>query len=154
VHGFLRTRRGAITSFDAPGASAGQGTGTIAASINARHEITGYFLDTTFAVHGFLRSAAGNISVFDVPGSNVAGTVGYSINLTGVVAGATLDTNSAFHGFSRARNGKVVSFDAPGAGTGMFQGTRPSTNNLAGEVTGWWIDPAGLNHGFVWTEGR
>lgn len=36
------------------------------------------------------------------------------------------------------------------AGTGTWHGTRPSTNNSAGNVAGWYIDNAGLNHGFIW----
>jgi hypothetical protein len=40
--------------------------------------------------------------------------------------------------------------DAKGAGTSAGQGTRPSTNNLEGDVAGWWIDEYNLNHGFVW----
>lgn len=42
-------------------------------------------------------------------------------------------------------------FDSPGAATTIAnQGTRPSANNIWGEVTGWWTDAAGLNHGFIW----
>ena len=48
---------------------------------------------------------------------------------------------------------KLIEFDAPDAGTSAGQGTRPSTNNLSGAVTGWWVDGNGLNHGFVWYAG-
>jgi hypothetical protein len=54
------------------------------------------------------------------------------------------------HGFERFRDGSFANFDAAGAGTGVYQGTRPSTNNLNGEVTGWYVDANGVNHGFVW----
>jgi hypothetical protein len=57
------------------------------------------------------------------------------------------------HGFSREAFGNYATFDAPGAGTSAGQGTRPSTNNLSGAVTGWWVDGNGLNHGFVWYPG-
>ena len=39
---------------------------------------------------------------------------------------------------------------APDAGPGAFQGTRPSTNNLQGEVAGWVTTASGGNRGFVW----
>jgi len=54
------------------------------------------------------------------------------------------------HGFERFRDGSFASFDAPGAGTGVWQGTRPSTNNLEGAVAGWYVDEKSVNHGFVW----
>jgi hypothetical protein len=46
--------------------------------------------------------------------------------------------------------GDYATFDAPGGGKGASQGTRPSTNNLEGAVTGWFIDAQNLYHGFVW----
>jgi hypothetical protein len=30
------------------------------------------------------------------------------------------------------------------------QGTRPSTNNAAGEVVGWYLDAQFMPHGFIW----
>jgi hypothetical protein len=57
------------------------------------------------------------------------------------------------HGFSRSPSGTFATFDAPGAGTAAGQGTRPSTNNQEGTVTGWWVDGNNLNHGFVWIPG-
>jgi hypothetical protein len=61
------------------------------------------------------------------------------------------------HGFERGANRNFTNFDAPGAGTapvnpntGQYQGTRPSTNNAWGEVTGWYIDANYGSHGFVW----
>lgn len=69
------------------------------------------------------------------------GTVPYSINLVGAVTGEFLDVNSAMHGFSRVAGGVVQIFDAPGAGNMAFQGTRPSTNNMDGEVVGGYVVP-------------
>ena len=42
-----------------------------------------------------------------------------------------------------------TTFDAPGAGTGSGQGTIPGSNNSVGAITGWFIDPSGVNHGFL-----
>jgi len=60
-HGFLRTREGEITTFDAPGAgtvgSLGGGQGTQPMTINSEGAITGYYTDANNVVHGFLRLA-------------------------------------------------------------------------------------------------
>ena len=44
-----------------------------------------------------------------------------------------------------------VSFDAPGAGTGVSQGTFPNGVTQSGAVTGWYVDPSNMNHGFLRT---
>jgi hypothetical protein len=79
-----------------------------------------------------------------------AGTAPFSLNFFGAVAGAYYDSSFAAHGFVRLHNGEVATFHAPHAGTVAGQGTHPSTNNASDQVTGWWIDETGLNHGFVW----
>jgi len=74
-------------------------------------------------------------------------TAPFSINDSGIVTGQYTDANNGNYGFSRNLDGTFVTFAAPDAGA---SGTRPSTNNLGGAVTGWWVDPDGLNCGFVW----
>lgn len=59
-----------IVTFDAPGAGAQSGQGTIPRSINSNGEITGEYYDQYSAVHGFLRTADGSIKTFDVPGAS------------------------------------------------------------------------------------
>ena len=56
-HGFLRTKHGAITTFDVPGAGTSAGQGTIPISNNAADTITGYYIDSIGVYHGFLRTA-------------------------------------------------------------------------------------------------
>jgi hypothetical protein len=147
VHGFLREPDGNITTFDAPGAV----SLTIGASINLEGAITGYFLDSSNVAHGFVRTRGGNFTTFDVPSDTGAvQTAVFSINLFGAVTGEFLDASNVMHGFSRSHDGTFTTFDAPGAGTAAGQGTRPSTNNPEGAVTGWWVDGHSLNHGFVW----
>jgi hypothetical protein len=51
----VRSKGGEITVFDAPGAGTAFGQGTFANEISASGAITGYFLDSTFAMHGFIR---------------------------------------------------------------------------------------------------
>jgi len=54
-HGFLRTKDGDFTTFEAPDAGTGAGQGTIPATNNPSDAITGYYIDASFAFHGFLR---------------------------------------------------------------------------------------------------
>jgi hypothetical protein len=53
-HGFVRSKHGAITTFDAPGAALIAFEGTFALSINADGEIVGYYCDANMVTHGFL----------------------------------------------------------------------------------------------------
>ena len=55
-HGFLRTKHGAIITFDAPNAGTGAGQGTSPLGINREGAITGYYIDANNVGHGFLRS--------------------------------------------------------------------------------------------------
>jgi hypothetical protein len=145
-HGFIRDPDGTITTVDAPGSV----SYTISASINVEGRTTGYFLGSDGAVHGYVRTRAGEYTQIDVPGAAVTGTGIFSINALGAVTGEFLDAKNEMHGFERFADGSFAKFDAMGAGMTAGEGTRPSTNNLQGEVTGWWVDKYGLNHGFVW----
>jgi hypothetical protein len=53
------------------------------------------------------------------------------------------------HGFVREKDGSIVEFDVPGAGTGPGQG--PLVFGIApnGAVTGFFLDPNNVVHGFV-----
>ncbi len=147
-HGFVREPDGKITEFSAPGAgtSAGQGGGS--ASITALGVITGYFFDSDNVPNAFVRTPDGKLTTFNVSGSS--GTTAYSINLLDTATGVYADANIEFHGYSRSAFGTFTFFDAPDAGPGAFQGTRPSTNNLEGEIAGWVTTASGGNRGFVW----
>ena len=54
VHGFVRDKHGAITSFDAPGAGTGPGQGTFPVSFNPAGAIVGSSVDASGVSHGFL----------------------------------------------------------------------------------------------------
>jgi hypothetical protein len=135
-HGFVREPGGRITEIDAPGAGTGNYLGTIAASINVEGTIPGYFVDPNGVAHGFVRTRSGEFTTFDAPGASGIGTAAFSINLFGAVTGEFFDANNVMHGFSRLARGVFAEFDAPDAGTGAFQGTRPSTNNAEEAVAG------------------
>jgi hypothetical protein len=66
-HAYLRAHDGTITEFDAPGASNGGGTGTLA--INPKGDISGWYYDANGTFHGFVRSPDGTIAEFDAPGA-------------------------------------------------------------------------------------
>jgi hypothetical protein len=138
---FVREQNGNITEFSLPGSGG-------PASINSLGVITGYFFDSAGLPNGFVRTPDGNITTFSVPDSSA--TAAYSINLWGTVTGVWTDATFMFHGYSRSAFGTYAFFDAPDGGPGAFQGTRPSTNNLEGEVAGWVTTASGGNRGFVW----
>ena len=161
-HGFLRSPRGAFTSFDVPGSGTLPGQGTLPESMNALGEITGGYLDSSGASHGFFRSSDGDIVTFDAPGSGSggcspgvicsSGTQGGSINPEGVISGQYPDSSGVFHGFVRSRRGAIESFVAPGAGTGAGQGTYVTYTdgiNPEGAIAGGYADASGVFHGFV-----
>jgi hypothetical protein len=56
AHGYLRSRAGTITTFDAPGAGTGAGQGTFPDQNDPSGGITGYYIDGSGVYHGFLRS--------------------------------------------------------------------------------------------------
>lgn len=143
-HGFLRTRDGTITMFDAPGSA--PGPGTFPTSISPAGEITGYYVySAVFRPHGFLRTPDGTITTFDAPDST--STVPTSINPDGVVAGWYGDLRTLEHGFLRAPDGTITTFVVPGA-----EATTATSINPAGWITGVYsvvIDGTSTLHGFV-----
>jgi len=54
-HGFLRTARGKITTFDVPGAGTGNWQGTLSLNITPDGATTGWYIDANGVYHGFLR---------------------------------------------------------------------------------------------------
>jgi hypothetical protein len=159
-NGFVRAADGTITKFEAPGAS-----GTLAFSINTDGAIAGYYGDNGSphpVYHGFVNSASGTITTFDAPGAGtsennvyVQGTFALSINDNGVIAGYFVDSCDGYHGFVRAADGTITTLNAPGAGTctspltGYQLGTKALSINDDGVITGYYIDPNEVYHGFM-----
>jgi hypothetical protein len=130
-HGFLRSRQGAFTILDFPGA-----TGTSGASINPAGTITGYYFDGSGlpVFHGFVRSPDGDWTSFDPVGAT--DTEPASINPAGEIAGTYYDANHVSHGFLRDPDGAITGFDVPDSNGGTFvTGMSPS-----GEITGYYDD--------------
>jgi hypothetical protein len=101
MHGFVRDHRGAITTFDAPGAdiTPGDGAGTTPLSINPAAEVTGWYCDAQFFIHGFLRDAKGHVTEFDAPDASTACFLGLTepvgINAAGEITGIYWDSPRA-----------------------------------------------------------
>jgi len=152
--GFLRAPDGTMTTFDV----SGDVNGTYPYGINPAGAIVGNYIDASDVVHGFLRAPDDTITTFDAPGAGTVtdsgqGTTPYGINPAGAIVGYYIDASNVYHGFLRARDGNFTTFDAPGAGnaTDSYQGTLPTADNPSGKITGSYVDPGNLQHGFLRT---
>src|SRR5205809_799185 len=147
-YGFLRQPDGTIVRFfDAYG-------GTSAASINAAGQITGSFaIERPWADpnhHGYLRQADGTITPFD-PENKAAlwiQTDPQAINTIGQITGTFTFLSPSYaditQGFLRESDGTIVTFDVPNS-IGMYV----TGMNDAGDITGYYQDAIGLEHGFI-----
>jgi hypothetical protein len=153
-HGFIRSRAGHLTTFDAPGAGLGAGLdeGTVPYSINDFEVIAGQFEDSKLVYHGFIRYPDGHFTTFEVTGAAElanAGTQALSINNWGATGGFYVDANYATHGFVRSPSGRSVSFD--GNDAVYTQVCNESCLNDAGTAVGFFLDASNVFHGFVRT---
>jgi hypothetical protein len=153
-HGYLRTRDGNFTLFDAPHMGTDPGQGTIPSSINLEGVVSTICADSYSHWHGCVRGKNGKFSMFDVfpaaPGEFTM-TVPEQINNFGVVTGYVFEPgNYLLHGFVRTPDGKVTRIDDPNAGTdGYPQGTSGYVLNDLGMVAGNYTDSNYVSHGFV-----
>ncbi len=137
-HGFLRSAKGIVASFDPPGS-----TYTIPQSINAGGAITGFIFDASGANHAFLRAPDGTFTTFDAP-DGMGSTAGEGINSAGTIVGYYFDANFFYHGFVRGSDGTITEFDVPDAAL-----TIPSGINSAGAITGTFYDVNFNTHCFL-----
>jgi uncharacterized membrane protein len=139
-HGVLLDKKGAFTTFDAPGAVTPGGT--VPASVNDHGEIVGNFVNGA-GRHGFILSK-GVWTQLDVPGSVL--TVAQGISDSGVIVGAYVDdTNFDEHGWVLI-DGVYFTVDVPGSTfTAIFN------INSHGEIVGAYGDADGVQHGFIGT---
>jgi hypothetical protein len=158
AHTFIRSPSGKFTTFSVPGSSKKAGQGTLPArssGLNLEGAITGTYYDANNAFHGFLRNPNGTFIKFEAPGADTTtpfnGTFPESLNDCGAITGSYLDINEVYHGFVRSPEGKFTTFDAPGAdpNPGDYNGTFPSTINLFGAITGFYVDASNVYHGFI-----
>jgi hypothetical protein len=156
-HGFIRSRDGKFTSFDAPGAdtTAGDFNGTLPNAINDAGVITGVYYDSSNASHGFLRSPEGKFTTFDVTGGTIGATHPIALNLEGAIVGYFQDQNGVFQPFLRRPNGMFETWTGPDAcettaATGCY-GSAAFSINVFGTIAGGYEDNGGnfVDHGLV-----
>jgi hypothetical protein len=138
-HGFVETSNGAITTFDAPGA-----TSTFARTINNRGTVVGEYTDANNIYHGFLRRASGAMVSFDPPRSVFTEAV--AINNEGATAGVFIDKHGRSVGFMRLAHNRFTTFACPNS-----PNTQPNAINGHQEIVGTCADKHGATHGFIFT---
>jgi hypothetical protein len=136
LDGFIRHTDGSFTSFHIDDVYPDE---LHLAGINAKGEIAGDYVDTSFASHGFLRAANGRITTFDPPAGE--GITVAAMNDRGWVAGF-LSRKGALQGYVRKRNGDTETFEAPGAFIAI------TAMNHSGAVTGCYASNF-HNYGFI-----
>jgi hypothetical protein len=158
--GFIRSPAGQYTIFDGPEVNSQPTQGTLSSSISALGVTAGYSFNGEGTAIGYLRTRDGKFFSFEDPlASPAIGTAAFALDIFGVTTGQYNDSNGGSHGFERTANALYANFDAPDNGDNcvpalfLCQGTRPSTNNLWGEVAGWYIDSTSVFHGLVWIPG-
>ena len=120
AHGFVRSRDGKITTFDAPDASP-QGLGTFVCEetcLSPQGAVTGFYFDSNDTVHGYVRAPDGSVTEFDGPEAGTGafqGTLSASINPQGAITGYLTTSNNDHHGYIRSRGGEFAAVDDPSA---------------------------------------
>jgi hypothetical protein len=152
IHGFVRDRRGVITTFDAPFFSLHD-----VADIDDRGRIVGYYDRQDGTSSGYLRNQGGRFTKIDFPGASF--TTVHGINNRGQLVGAYLEGGvtlnpdgtvppGVVHGFLWEK-GRFTTLDVPGS-----IWTQPFGINDRGEISGGYYDPTGKQHGFVLQKGK
>lgn len=151
IHGFVRDRRGHVTTFDVPG-----GTNAVPQGINDRGQVSGIYLDGHLVQTGFVRDRTGNVTTIDL---SPIGTKVRDINDRGQVVGiygepADNEFGYVVRSFRRDRDGEVTTVDIPGAGE-----TSPYAVDDRGRIVGSYTDagvttstgsyPPGTLHAYV-----
>lgn len=136
-HGFIRTPKGKITTFDPAGS-----VETTVVGVDDKGATAGTYEDSAAIYHGFVRASDGAIASFDVPQSTT--TEALAMNARGDIAGSWFDSSGA-HGFLRLANGKFQTFDVAGAETG----TAPSAISDDDTIAGTYVDANYVQHGYL-----
>lgn len=145
AHGFVRSSRGSVSVFDAPGPFAESGQDTIPTAINLAGRVTGYARvpsSESLLTHGFVRQPSGAIELFDAAPDAMRTEPG-AINAEGWVAGTYQDTSYEFHGFLRWNDGSISLFELPHFG-------KVTALTVSGDVIGTCMpEGTGMQRGFV-----
>jgi hypothetical protein len=149
TYGFLYNGR-TWTSFADPDADPAYGT-TLYGLVS--HQFFGNYLDANADYHGFLYDPYSQTwTTLDDP---LAGSLGTDPQDSegDLIVGVYADPDFVLHGFLYSLSDKTwVTLDDPSAGSATYQGTQ--LVGISGyELTGFYTDSTGLNHGFVY-DGR
>jgi probable HAF family extracellular repeat protein len=156
-HGFVKDRRGQVTTFDVPG-----GANTFPQGINDRGQIAGIFLSDGGIQTGFLRDRNGRTTTIDL---SAIGTKARDVNDRGQVVGiygepADNEVGYVVRSYWRDPDGTITTIAVPGAGETSVYGI-----DDRGRVVGTYTDagvtpapdgsvPSGTLHGFILDGGR
>jgi probable HAF family extracellular repeat protein len=157
LRGFVRSRGGDYTSFDAaPGAP---DVLTAPFKINDRGTIAGFYAvgsiddPESAEFHGFLRKPNGAVTTVDVPGAS--STAVFGLNSRGAVVGSFVDADGQEHGFLLDARGRVTTLDPPDSPDNpAASNTFASDINDQGRIVGAYADAKGTYHGYLYYKGR
>jgi probable HAF family extracellular repeat protein len=140
-HAFVR-RDGEYSTIDLPGAIQ-----TVALSINDREEIAGEYITTAGTNgYGYVQQRDGSYLVTTAPGSDPQQTYFISINNRDQILGAYANATVAQQNFL-ATGSSYAPFDLPASFAASYVSAQ--TVNDADEIVGYYLDAAGVAHGFV-----
>lgn len=139
-HGFLRDTAGNYTSFDPLGSIRTQPQ-----SINSAGQISGvYTTSGTDMDVAFLRDSMGNFVTFGGPGSCGDLVLNAVLSASGEIAGTCTYNDGTYKYFIRSASGILTEYGNPFGGAVIYMSAINDHNVLAG----YYIDTAGLAHGF------
>ena len=130
---------GRVTTFAVPDATA-----TFAYQLNADNQIIGYYVDTNGIPHGYTRDRAGNLT-FPIDVADSTGTMLFGNNDSNWGVGSyTNASTSGAHGLYFITPDDIQTFNYLGSTSTSLTGI-----NREGIACGYYIDAAGITHGFV-----
>lgn len=142
-HGFFGPLNGTYTTFDYGGTS----TGTEPRALDDDGVITGFASDPSFAVGAeFLRQTDGTLLTFEKDGTALDGVAQDVIKKKTASAGDYIDPATGIRTGYLGRDGAYQS-DVT-LGLNVIR-TSPRSLNHFGTLAGFFVDPSGLEHGFI-----
>jgi probable HAF family extracellular repeat protein len=142
-HGFLFNKKDGFKTIDVPGAAA-----TSLFGINDERDVVGGWSDNSGILHGVLIRGEKLVPI-NFPGG--VDTVAFGINNEGDVVGAyDLGDQSTNIGFV-LKKGQFTSLQDPNATPSQ---TAAQSIDARGRIVGYYVDPLGIYHGYIFTDGE
>ncbi len=139
--GFTLTLPKTFTAENYPGSAQTQVIG-----INDINDTAGFYVDSRGVTHGFY-DVGGKFRTMDYPGTTFNQALSWNNNEQ--AAGYSQDSAGNFHPYIHERSSPWISFLFP-----AFPSAQATGVNNIGTVSGFYIDSAGVNHGFVMFNGK